>query len=78
MSNTTPSYVSKLIDDVKEEIKIIAHSIGFHHEREFSFESEELEREIEELKKEIDNFKYDKITDKLELRKLSKKYQYFF
>lgn len=57
----------------QEHIKILAHSIAYHHDRHFNFERDQLKKEIEELKLEAENFKYDKI-DNLVVKKLSRKY----
>lgn len=57
----------------KEQIKILAHSIAYHHDREFNFTKEELKEEIEAMKEEFENFEYDKLK-KSELKKISAKY----
>ncbi len=57
----------------KEQIKILAHSIAYHHERQLNFDSDSLKREIEALKIEAEDFKYDKIDD-LVVKKLGVMY----
>nr|WP_207755111.1 CRISPR-associated helicase Cas3' [Alkaliphilus hydrothermalis] len=56
-----------------DDIKIIANSIAYHHERELSYDKETLEKEIQALKEEASGFVYDKVND-LEVRKLRGKY----
>lgn len=56
-----------------DEIKILAHAVGYHHERDFKVDSEALKSEIEMLEKEVKEFKYDKIED-IQVKKLSDKY----
>lgn len=56
-----------------EQIKILAHSIAYHHDRDFNYDSELITNEIELLKKEIDSFNYNKIED-IKVKKISVKY----
>lgn len=57
----------------KEDIKILAHSIAYHHERDLSYDNETLDKEIELLKPEIENFKYEKLQN-IKVKKLGAKY----
>ncbi len=54
----------------KEEIKILAHSIAYHHERNLLYENDTLDNEISLLAKEIKDFIYGRIPE-LEVKKLS-------
>lgn len=57
----------------KERIKLLAQAIAYHHDRDFDFDTELLNREIELIKEEASNFKYDRLND-IVVKKLSKKY----
>lgn len=57
----------------KERIKLLAQAIAYHHDRDFNFDKELLDREIELIKDEANNFKYDRLND-IVVKKLSKKY----
>lgn len=57
----------------KDEIKLLAHSIAYHHEREFNFDKETWKNEIELLKEEALGFKYERLGN-LNVKNLSKKY----
>lgn len=57
----------------KEEIKILAHSIAYHHDRNLDYSKDELNIEIEMLKEEIKNFNYDKL-DEINIKKISTNY----
>ena len=57
----------------KDQIKILAHSVAYHHERNFNIDRDSLKEEIELLKIEVGNFKYDKIKD-LTVKKLGVRY----
>lgn len=57
----------------KEKIKLLAQSIAYHHDRDFNFDKEQLNREIELIKEEARNFKYDRLNN-IVVKKLSKKY----
>jgi CRISPR-associated endonuclease/helicase Cas3 len=57
----------------KDDIKLMAHSIAYHHERDLKYTEEELKREVELLKKEAKKFKYDKL-EHINVRELSKKF----
>lgn len=56
-----------------DDIKVIAHSIAYHHERDLNYTTEELKEEIDLIKKEADNFKYDKL-DHINVRMLSQRF----
>lgn len=56
----------------EEEIKILANSIAYHHDR-GEYDPDCLEDEIELLRCEIKNFKYDKINLN-QINKISRKY----
>jgi len=57
----------------KERIRLLAQAIAYHHERDFNFDKDSLNKEIDLLKAEAKNFKYDKIEN-IEVKKLSRKY----
>lgn len=57
----------------KEQIKILAHSIAYHHDRDFDYDNELITNEIELLKKEAANFDYNKIED-IYVKKISARY----
>lgn len=57
----------------RERIKLLAQAIAYHHERDFNFDRDDLNKEIELLKIEAKNFKYDKIEN-IKVKKLSRKY----
>ncbi|MBS4537078.1 CRISPR-associated helicase Cas3' [Clostridium sp. D2Q-11] len=57
----------------KNDIKIIAHAIALHHERELNYTMEELKKEVELIKKESLDFKYDKL-EHISVRMLSQRY----
>lgn len=56
-----------------DDIKILAHAIAYHHDRNLDYTNDELDKQIEELKKEAENFIYDKISE-LTIKKLGAKY----
>lgn len=56
-----------------EQIKLLAHSIAYHHDRDFNYDNELINNEIELLKKEVNNFKYDKVRN-IKVKKISAKY----
>ncbi len=47
----------------EDDIKVLFHSIGYHHERDLKYTTIELEREIELIEKESKDFKYDRIDN---------------
>lgn len=57
----------------KEDIKLLAHTIALHHERDLDYTIGQLKNEIELIKEEVINFKYDKL-DEISVRKLSQKF----
>ncbi len=57
----------------KDRIRLLAQAIAYHHERDFNFDRDDLNKEIELLKIEAKDFKYDKIEN-VEVKKLSRKY----
>lgn len=63
----------KLKGYTNDEIKVLAHSVAYHHDRELSYGNLELERDIELMKEELDNFQYDKLEE-IQIRKLSAKF----
>ena len=48
----------------EDDIKILFHSIGYHHERDLNYTDSQLEREIQLLESEFEDFNYDKIEKK--------------
>ncbi|MBL4931894.1 CRISPR-associated helicase Cas3' [Clostridium paridis] len=46
----------------EEDIRVLFHSIAYHHERELDYTDEELENEIEALVNEFEGFHYNKIS----------------
>lgn len=56
-----------------EQIKILAHSIAYHHDRDFKYDNELVTNEIELLRNEAINFDYDRIED-VYVKKISAKY----
>ncbi|HBY20025.1 MAG: CRISPR-associated helicase/endonuclease Cas3 [Clostridiales bacterium GWE2_32_10] len=58
------------------EIKNLFQSVAYHHDREFNFTEEYLEKEIKLLKKEFENFKWD-ILDEVRILKDNIEEQYF-
>ncbi|MCR2045105.1 CRISPR-associated helicase/endonuclease Cas3 [Anaerosalibacter massiliensis] len=56
-----------------EQIKLLAHSIAYHHDRDFNYDNELINNEIELLKNEINNFSYNKVQD-IKVKKISAKY----
>lgn len=48
----------------ENDIKILFHSIVYHHERDLNFSDKEIGDEIQLLKAEFQKFEYDKIDDK--------------
>ncbi|AFS77696.1 CRISPR-associated helicase Cas3 [Gottschalkia acidurici 9a] len=48
----------------EDDIKIIFHSIAYHHDRVLDYTNDQLEEEIESLKSEFFGFKYDKLEFK--------------
>lgn len=47
----------------EDDIKLLFHSIAYHHERDVVIEDDDVEKEAELLEKEIENFEYDKIEN---------------
>lgn len=43
------------------DIKILFHSVGYHHEREIDFSDEDIENEIQLIEEEFNKFDYDKL-----------------
>ncbi|NLY76937.1 MAG: CRISPR-associated helicase Cas3' [Tissierellia bacterium] len=67
---------AKKLEDLgysKDRIRLLAQAIAYHHERDFNFDKNDLNKEIELLKIEAKDFKYDKIEN-VEVKKLSRKY----
>lgn len=56
-----------------EQIKILSHSIAYHHDRDFNYDNELITNEIELLRDEVANFNYNKIED-IHVKKISAKY----
>lgn len=56
----------------EDEIRILAHSIAYHHER-GDYEAPNYKDEVETLKTEADNFKYDKVRI-TSIKKISRRY----
>lgn len=48
----------------EDDIKVLFHSIGYHHERDLKYTSDQLEKEIVLIEKEFKDFNYDKIGKK--------------
>lgn len=46
------------------EIKVLFHSIGYHHERDFKFDHDELDEEVNIMADEYNEFNYSRITKK--------------
>lgn len=46
-----------------EDISILFHAIGYHHDRKLDLSIREVDKEIELIQKEIDDFNYDKISE---------------
>ncbi|MDR7871003.1 MAG: CRISPR-associated helicase Cas3' [Tissierellaceae bacterium] len=57
----------------KDRIKLLSHSIAYHHDREFKFDKNSLREEIDLLKLEATNFEYERLKNP-EANKLSAKY----
>ncbi|WP_432407985.1 CRISPR-associated helicase Cas3' [Wukongibacter sp. M2B1] len=57
----------------KDEIKILVHSIAYHHERDLDYSNNLLEQEVELLKDELDDFIYEK-ADSLQIKKIGARY----
>ena len=57
----------------KDKIKLLAHSIAYHHDRVFKFDNNLLKKEIDLLKLQAINFKYKRLTNVI-VKKLSAKY----
>lgn len=57
----------------KNDIKVIAHSIAYHHDRELNYTYEELLKEIELIKNETRGFNYNKL-DEITVDELDLKY----
>ncbi|QNO13731.1 CRISPR-associated helicase Cas3' [Alkalicella caledoniensis] len=55
------------------QIKILAHSIAYHHDRDLDYDFEELAEEIESLKTEAGKFNYQRL-DVINVKKISAKY----
>ena len=60
----------------EDEIKILFHAIAYHHERELTYDDEELEKEIELLANEYDGFNYDKLKEESYLDQIDEMYFY--
>lgn len=61
----------------KNDIKILAHAIAYHHDRNLDYSHKELEIEIENLKDEYKNFSYDKldkISENIKIKEIPIKY----
>lgn len=61
----------------KEDIKILAHSIAYHHDRDLNYEKNDLINEIQNLKYEYKNFNYDKlniVNQNINIKKIPSKY----
>ena len=61
----------------KNDIKILAHAIAYHHDRNLDYSRKELEIEIENLKDEYKNFSYnklDKISENIKIKEIPPKY----
>ncbi len=43
------------------DIKILFHSVGYHHEREMNFSDNDIENEIQLIEEEFNKFNYDKL-----------------
>ncbi len=56
-----------------EQIKILAHSIAYHHDRDFNYDNELITNEVELLEGEVADFNYNKIED-IHVKKISAKY----
>lgn len=56
-----------------DDIKILAHAIAYHHDRNLDYTNDELDKQIEEIKKEAGDFIYDKINE-LKIKKLGAKF----
>lgn len=56
-----------------DQIRLLAQAIAYHHDREFNFDREMLNKEIELLKYEAENFKYERL-EKIVVKKISRKY----
>lgn len=56
-----------------EQIKVLAHAIAYHHDRDFNYDNELVTNEIELIKNEVANFDYNKIED-MQIKKISAKY----
>lgn len=57
----------------EDQIRLLAQAIAYHHDREFNFDKEMLNKEIELLKFEAENFKYERL-EKIVVNKISKRY----
>ena len=47
----------------RNDIKILFHSIAYHHDRDFDFEIEDVEEEIRNMREQFNNFHYDKLGE---------------
>lgn len=47
----------------RNDIKILFHSIAYHHDRNFNFEIEDVEEEIGNMKEQFKDFHYDKLGE---------------
>lgn len=63
----------KINEYTNEQIKVLAHSIAYHHDRDFNYDNELINNEIELLKSEVTNFNYNKVQD-IKVKKISAKY----
>lgn len=45
----------------EDDIRVLFHSIAYHHERELDYTEDELDDEVESLKDQYEGFKYDKM-----------------
>lgn len=67
-----PKFLRKL-GFSKDEIRVLAHAVAYHHDRLLNYTEEELDKEIELLKEEVKHFKYDKLEN-IRVKKLGIKY----
>lgn len=58
---------------INGNVKVLANAIGYHHERKFEFDEDELNNAIENLKTEIENFEFSKLEEKY-IKKISVRY----
>lgn len=56
-----------------DDIRILAHAIAYHHDRNLDYTNDELDKQIEEIKKEVKDFIYDKMNE-FKVKKLGAKF----